>query len=184
MHLPGGVFRRDVERREVAEIVLDLRPLDDGETHVGKDRRQFVRHLADGMDVALRFRPGRQGHVDALGRQTGFQFRLIERRLAVLDGGGDLVLQRVEGRTGRLALLRAHAAQALHELGDSALLAQGVDAHSFQRRLIVGFADGGDEFFLQVCNIIHNVQSPKKGPYRWPLRGPRGLGSRRCGLGC
>ena len=61
VHLARRVLRRDVERREIVEVVLDVRPFDDPEAHVGENRDQLIQHLADRVNGAVAF--GRGGSV-------------------------------------------------------------------------------------------------------------------------
>ena len=50
--LPRRMLGRDVERGEIVEILLDMRPLGDGEPHLAKDRDDLVDGLADRVDAA------------------------------------------------------------------------------------------------------------------------------------
>ena len=53
VHLPRRMFRRDVERGEIVEVVLDVRAFGHGEAHLAEDRDHLVDGLADRMDAAL-----------------------------------------------------------------------------------------------------------------------------------
>ena len=81
VHLPRRVAGREVERREVEIVRLDVRPLGDREAHIGEDRRQLVDHLADRVDAAAGLGPllDRQGDVDALGGEAALEGGLGER---------------------------------------------------------------------------------------------------------
>ena len=57
MHLPRRMFGREIQRREIVEIVLDVRAFRDGETHVGEDGNHLVHHLHGRMDRAGAARP-------------------------------------------------------------------------------------------------------------------------------
>ena len=75
---------RNVERGEIVEIVLDMRPFRDGEAHLAEDRDQLIDSLADRMNAAIdigfhRPNSNRKGDVDTL-----FLEPLIERRTIVL----------------------------------------------------------------------------------------------------
>jgi hypothetical protein len=111
MLLPRGVFRRDVQRVEVVPVGFHLRPLGHREPHVGENRGQLFHHLRHRMDRAARARPARQGHVQPFRFQPFIQRRIAQRGLAGAQGGVDLVLQRVQARASRLALLGLHLAQ-------------------------------------------------------------------------
>src|SRR3546814_3490149 len=95
VHLPGGMFRRDVEGGEVVEIVFDVRSLGDGEAHLAEDGDHLVRRLADRMDAALGLRPRRQGHVDRFGGEPRVELGFGEIVPARLDRLGDGGLQRI-----------------------------------------------------------------------------------------
>ena len=64
--LAGRVLGRNVERREVVEVVLDVGAFGDGEAHVAEDRDDLVQHLADRVDTALQRRPDGKRDIDAL----------------------------------------------------------------------------------------------------------------------
>ena len=51
--LPRRMLGRDVERAEVGPVVLDVRPLRDGEAHLAEDRDDLVDRLADRVDAPL-----------------------------------------------------------------------------------------------------------------------------------
>ncbi len=45
MHLPRRVLGREIQRGEVVEVVLDVRPLGEGEAHLGEDGDHLVHRL-------------------------------------------------------------------------------------------------------------------------------------------
>ena len=47
VHLARGMFRRDVQLREVEVVGFDVGAFGDGEAHVGEDRGCFVQDLGD-----------------------------------------------------------------------------------------------------------------------------------------
>ncbi len=55
--LPRRMLGRDVERGEVVEVGLNIRPLGNREAHIGEDLGDLVGHLAHGVDAALGKRP-------------------------------------------------------------------------------------------------------------------------------
>ena len=65
----AGWPAREVQRREIEEVGLDVRPFGDREPHVGEDGGDLVRDLADRMDAAGhdRLLAHRQGDVERLG---------------------------------------------------------------------------------------------------------------------
>ncbi len=133
MHLAGRVLGRDVEGGEVVEVVLDVRPLGDGEAHLAEDGDDLVHRLADRVQLALGLRPRRQGDVDGLARQPRVERGGVQHRLARLDGRGDPVLERVQRLPGLAPRLGVEPAEPLHLRRDPALLAERLDAHLFER---------------------------------------------------
>ncbi len=61
VHLPGRVTDREVQGREVVEVALDVRAFGHRETHIGEDRRDLVRDLADRMKRPLSTGASRTG---------------------------------------------------------------------------------------------------------------------------
>ena len=88
--LPRRMVRRDVERREVMPIVLDVRAFGDAELHFPQDRHHLVDGLADGMNAALAFGPDGKGDVDPFPGQPGVQFGIGRCPFFRLDGFGVL----------------------------------------------------------------------------------------------
>src|SRR3546814_19330470 len=76
----------DVEGGEIVPVVLDLGAGGDCKAKVGEDFGEFVHHLADRVDAALRARGDGKGDVDLLGRQPCFQRGKLQRVLAVGKG--------------------------------------------------------------------------------------------------
>ena len=66
--LPRRMLGRDVERGEIVEVGLDVRPFGDPEAHVGEYFGDLVSDLADWMDATLGERTfaDRERHVGAL----------------------------------------------------------------------------------------------------------------------
>ncbi len=103
---------------------------------------------------------GLRRDVQPLGAQALLQRRVGQRRLAGGDGGVDLVLQRVEGGAGGLALLGRHAAELAHHQRDLALLAERGDAHRLDRRLVGGVGDRRRYFALIGSDRASRPPSP------------------------
>ena len=162
MHLARGMGRRDVEGGEIVEIVLDIRPLGDGESHLAEDGDDLVDGLAHRMDAALGLRARRQSDVDPLLGEARVQRGPGEVRLARVQGGGDRLLQGVEALAGLAPLLGAEAAEGLHELGDLALLAQGLDPDALQI-LQRGCGLGRSQPLVpDLVQLLHDLPNPKK----------------------
>ena len=137
VHLGAGrVLGGNVQRVEIVPVAVNLRPLGHREPHIGEDRGQFVRDLADRVNGPLRRRAGGQRHIQPFGFQPLFQCCIGQRGLASADRRVDLVFQRVEGRARLLAFFRRHLAKLAHHQGDFALLAESRHAHGLDRGLI------------------------------------------------
>ena len=80
------MVRGDVERAEIVPVALDVRAFGDGEAHGAEDRGHLLHGAADRVDQAGGARARRQGDVDALGGQAGFQRGRFQRRAPRLDG--------------------------------------------------------------------------------------------------
>ena len=132
VHLPGGVFGRNVERREVVKVVLDVRTFGDGETHVGENRNDLVDDLRHRVYAALRLGAGRQRDVNTLRFQLFRQGGVLKRVAARLDGRCDLVLERVERRAARPPVRSIDGTEPLHQGGDGTLSAEGTDPQGFE----------------------------------------------------
>ena len=119
--LPRGMLRRDVERGEVMEIVLDMRPFGNGEAHLAEDRDQLVDRLADRMDAAVVLGLHRQGDVDAFLRQPPIERRALVLLLGFAERGLDHALELVERGAARLALVGSERAERLEQAGELAV---------------------------------------------------------------
>src|SRR3546814_14997576 len=70
VHRPRGMAFGDVEGGEIVPVVLDLGAGGDCKAKVGEDFGEFVHHLADRVDAALRARGDGKGDVDLLDRKS------------------------------------------------------------------------------------------------------------------
>ena len=143
VHLAGRMAFREVQRREVVIVSLDVRTFGDGETHIREDGSDFVDDLTDGMNAAALCRrlADRQADVHRFGLETRGDGGIFQRVLAFADKVGNFGLELINGGAAGLALLRAHAAKRLQKLRNRALLAKRGDAHGFDGRFI---GSGGD----------------------------------------
>ena len=71
--LPGGVFLRNVQSGEVVIVGLDVRPLCDGESHLGKDRDDLFDSARQRMQPCLGLGTRRQADIDRLGGKPSIQ---------------------------------------------------------------------------------------------------------------
>ena len=98
-----------------------------------------------------------------------------EVRLARVEGGGDRLLQGVQALAGLAPLLGAEPAEGLHELGDLALLAQGLDPDLLQI-LQRGCGLGRPQPLVpDLVQLLHDLPNPQKekGRLMRPLRSSR-----------
>ena len=147
VHVPRRMARREIEQGEIVLVGLDVGSFRDRESHVGEDRREFVVHLRQRMHAAHfggRL-AHRQGDVDRLGIEPRIERLRLEQFLAGNDRGAHLVFQPVDERPMLLALLGAHRAEPLQQLGDRPLLAERGDPHAFERGFIRRGGDGGED---------------------------------------
>ena len=157
VHVPRRMAWREVERREVQPIRLDIGTLRDREPHIGEDRREFVHDLADRMHATPRSRAlaQRKSKVEPLGREPHLERRIGERTLALIQRGLSSVAQVVDERTFLAPLLGGHGTERLQQLRNRALLAERLDAHRLQRRLIGSSADRGQEIAFERGEVGH-----------------------------
>ena len=151
----AGWPSREIERGEIVVVGLDVRPFGDGEAEIGEDGGDLVDDLADRMDAAGLQRLGahRQRDVDRLRREAADEVLLLENGAAGGERLADAVLQAVQRRPHDLALLRRHGAEALHQFGDAALLAERGDALGLQRRLVGGLGNARGNVALERDDI-------------------------------
>ena len=99
---------RNVERREVVEVGLDMRPFGHGEAHVAEDLDDLIEHLADRVHAApacSRAGTGRVTSTVSVARRASSAC-VVQHLLAGRDGVRDLRLEPVERRSHDLALFR------------------------------------------------------------------------------
>ena len=97
----------------------------------------------------------RQRDVDGLGGEAGVERRRFQDVAARGQRLRDLVLGEVDRRTLRLALVRRHLAERREQRGDRALLAERGDAHRFERGLVAGGGDLGEDGLFECCEVGH-----------------------------
>ena len=155
VHRPRRMVGRNVQRLEVMEIVLDLRPLGDREADPGEECLDARQGAAERMAAAGPLPPPWQRHVNRLARQPGIQRRRFQRRLACGDGGFQRLLSLVDGLAGVAPLFGRQAPQFLEALGERAFLAQIMHARLIQGGEIAGPGDGGLGGLNQFGQWVH-----------------------------
>ena len=159
VHFARRMAGGEIQLGEIVVVALDVRPFGDGKAHVGEDGGEFVHHLADGMDAAGlggRVAHG-QRHVHALGGEPRFEGGFLQHRAARVERLADIVLERVDGGAGALALVGRHLAERRQQGGDRALLAERRDAHGLERRFVACGGDRGKGFGLERVQIGHGA---------------------------
>ena len=155
MHLPCRMFGREIQRREIVEIVLDVRAFGDGEAHVGEDGNHLVHDLHGRMHRAGTARPRGQGQVDVLGLQPGVQLGAFQLGLAGAQGCRNPVAQAVDHRPLFAPLIRAQRPHPLEQAGDGAGFAEGRDTQFLDRCGGLRAADGVDQVEFELGEIGH-----------------------------
>jgi hypothetical protein len=154
----------NIQRAEIAPIILDIRPLGDRESHGAEDRRHFLHGPADRMDQPQRRHRGRQADIHPLAGQPCFHRRRLDRRAPRFDRCRQRVLQPVQRRPALPPLLRRGASQLLQQPGQLAALAQHADADRVPRAQIGGGGQRRIGFGLKLGNLVgHHVLLTKKG---------------------
>ena len=134
-------------------VGLDVRPLGHREAHVGEDGSDLVDHLAHRVNASFgqRSRTDRQRDVDGLAGEAGVEGGGLQHRLAIGNGEGHTVLQRIDRSAARTPLVRAHGTERLQQRRYRPLLAEGGDAHAFEGGFVTCGVDvvenGGFELF-------------------------------------
>ena len=151
VHLAGGMAGREVELGEVEVVAFDVRPFGDREAHVGEDGDNLVHHLADRVDPAGldSGQSHRQRDVERLALELGCERGLLQHAAAHRERFGHRVLQGIDRRPVGLAFVGRELAEGGQQGRDRALLAEGGDAHGFERRLVGRALDGGEGFVFE-----------------------------------
>ena len=178
--LTGWMFGRNVQRRKIMPVVLNVGAFGHREAHFAEDGDDFVGRLADGMNAAFLFGTDRQGYIDLFFHQLGVDGGLGKDGFPSLEHSGNLVFQRVQRRAGILAFGRVHSAEALHHLCDAAFFAQRRNPKLFKRVRVGGGLDRTNQFRTQGSKIFHVIShhssshsKPSGGPNSGSRKNPR-----------
>ena len=169
VHLARRMAGREVELGEIVVVALDVRPFGDGEAHLGEDRGDLVHHLADRMDA-----PGldagqgdRQRDVERLALELRLERRALEHRAPRRERFRDLILQRIDRRALRFALVRRKLAERGEQRGDRSLLAERGDARRLKRAFVARAVDRGERLPFKGGKVRHSLDSRRAG-YGFP----------------
>ena len=148
---------RNVERREVVEIVFDFRTRTDTETRLAKDLLDTHPGAGNGMPSARAETAARQGNIDGIGSQPLREFFGFQG----LAPGIELPLHRLLCGVDRLSrgwpLLGRQLAEPLQELSQLAFLAQVFDANAVQRGEFTRRVDLGRSRVNELVQCLHGV---------------------------
>ena len=101
------------------------------------------------MDQAGLARTRRQGGIEALGRQAGVEFGILQFGAAGLDQGGERVLEPVQIGTALAALLGRGASEIAQQGGETAVAAERGDADGVPGAQVGGGGEGSLGFGLE-----------------------------------
>ena len=103
------MIRRDIERFEVVEVVLDLGSVRDLESEPREDLLHALEGAGDGVQPTPAAAPARQGDVDPIGGEALFERALVEGAAPLGDARLQVLLGLVHGTTEVAALGRGAA---------------------------------------------------------------------------
>ena len=178
VHVARRMPGREVELGEIIVVALDVRPFGDGKAHVGEDRDDLVHHLAQRVDAAgldARQTDG-EGHVLSLALELGLERGLFQDRAPRPERFRHLILERIDRRAMRPALVGRELAERREQRGDRALLAERADANGLERRLVARGLDRGERLVLEGGEIGHGV--PRSGSLAPSPPAGEGVGQR------
>src|ERR1044072_2258690 len=112
----------DVERGEVVEVCLDLRPVLDRVAHRDEDVLDALAQERNRVQVPAPWPAAGQRHIHALTLDFQQADVLLKSGLHGVELFGNLVVECLDALAERGALLRWHAPDELHELRERALL--------------------------------------------------------------
>ena len=140
--LPRRMLGRNVERVEIVEVVLDMRAFGHRETEIAENLHHLFPHLA---------RPDERCPTPAGGPAASRRSSRTTSRASSAASCSTVFRALRASATLSFSTLRAapasrrssgrHGTQALHALGDRALLAERGDAHRFECGFVGGSAD-------------------------------------------
>ena len=124
MLLPRRMIGRDVQRREIMKIILNMRTFGDTETQCPENRDDLVDGLADRVNPPRRGPRDRQRHVNPFLRQATVEFSIAQMLRSRFKRGLNLVPNGIDRRPGGPPCIGVKLAQGLQPFGDVALAAK------------------------------------------------------------
>ena len=157
--LPRRMVGGNVQRPEIAPVILDIRPLGDRKPHRPENRRHLFNRPADRMDQPASSQQRRQRHIHPLPRQPRLQRRPLQHHPPRLDRPAQRVLQLIQRRPPRPLLLGRHLAQLLQQRGQRTIAPQHGNAHRIPGAQIPGGGQRGVGLGLQVQQVVGHLES-------------------------
>jgi hypothetical protein len=156
------MVRREVQRLEIVEVVLDLRAIGELVAEATEDLGDALQRAADRMHAAAGGIATGQGDIDGFAGQARIQRGIVQRGLARGQRRGDRIARAVDRLARGLALVAGQGTERLQLRGDAAALAEQAHAQGFQcvgrgGRGDVGQRPGGQRF-----DVAHLVSESHK----------------------
>ena len=171
MLLARRMFGRDVQRREIVKILLDMRPLGDDETHLAKDRDDLVDRLADRVNAA-RCSPVCTGKVTSARSPASCAARAARpsRSPASASAAAIASLTAFSAAPASRRASGASAPEAAHQFGQTAAPPERGDADRLERVRRLRSADLAEDLVAQSVCVFHQQFPKNKGAVMRPLR--------------
>ena len=127
---------REIERREIVEIVFDFRTGTDPESRVTEDALDTSHRTRNGMPAANVVTASWQRDVDGVLLEFFLESRSLERLAAVVDATDEILLGFVDRLAGGRAFLGRQLAQGFEANRQLAFLAEVANPHRIERRQV------------------------------------------------
>src|SRR5439155_3091385 len=157
------MVRGRVERVETMVLVLDFRPLSDGESDLAKAAHDVVGDLGERMKVAERATAAGQGEVGRFLGQGGLSFDFLA---TARESGLEFKLRLIDQSAGSGTVLLRQGTELFHERGEPAVNADPVALGMFERGKVRRGPEFGERGLFQRFDIIqerrHGIVLPVK----------------------
>jgi hypothetical protein len=118
------MVRRDIERRKIHPIGLDVGAFGDFAAHGAEDGGDLLHRPADRVDAAVRVRTRRQGWIEPFRCQASVELGFLQFKAARFDASSERVLQPVQSSAALAALLWRGLPQITQECREATAAAQ------------------------------------------------------------
>ncbi len=157
VHGARRVILRDVQRREIVEVLFNFRARMHFESGLPKDVDHAAQRAGDRMQLARGQAAPRESHVDGLSREFGLDPCRLERGATHLYGPDQRLLGFVDGLAGRRPLVRRQRTEFARPERESAFPAKKFNAHPVELREVVRRVDRGFSLLEQLSDAAHRV---------------------------